>query len=174
MKNQKRFVRTIVLLLSIITVSVTTSLAQQTQRDPLAGLKRVIMQAGAPALTAQQEADLNTLITNFQNAQPSEPDAALEAARDAFDAAILAGDLAAATAQAAIIATRSAELHNLKLTAEATFEIGVLAVLKSGGQYDTLQQKLGNDRLLALVGSLAGHGFDGGFGGGPRGGHGRH
>src|SRR5207248_3996328 len=122
-------------------------------------------EAGALALTTTQETQLNTLITNFQDALPDEPDAIIEVAGAAFYTAILAGDLAAAQAQAAVIANRAATWVNVRLIAEAQFEIGVLAALKSGGQLDLLRQKLGDDRLLALIESLAGHPFDGG----PRG-----
>jgi hypothetical protein len=151
------------LLLNLIVATATA----QPARDPLRGLKRALTEANAPALTAAQETQLNTLITAYQDTLPDEPDAALEAARDAFDAAVLAGNLAAAQAQAAIIATRTAELTNNKLRAEAQFEIAALALLKSGGQYDPLVTKFGADRVLALVGSLVGHGFGGGPGRGP-------
>lgn len=172
MKIQNRVVSTTALLLCLLTASITVALAQQSTRDPLAGLKRAITQASAPALTAQQEADLNALITAYKDSLPDGPDAALEAAREAFDAAILAGDLTAATAQATIIANRTAALSSAHLVAEAKFEIAVLSILKTGGQFTPLQTKLGDDRLLALVGSLAGGGF--GEHGGPGGGPGRH
>ena len=67
-----------------------------------------------------------------------------------------------------IIANRSAVLLNNRLKAEITFEIGVLASLKSGGQLDALTTKYGSDRVLEIVRSLAGGGgFDGGCPGGP-------
>lgn len=173
MKIQKRFISTTILSLCLLTLGVATSLAQSSTRDPLAGLKRAITQATAPALTAQQEADLTALITAYKDSQPDEPDAALQTARDAYDAAILAGNLTAATAQAATISSRQATLSNSRLVAQATFEIAVLANLKTGGQFTALQTKLGDDRLLSLVGSLAGGGGFGGPGDGRGGGHGR-
>ena len=173
MKLQNRIVSTNVLMLFILAASVVTALAQPS-RDPLAGLKRAITQASAPALMAQQEADITALITAYRDSLPDEADDELAAAREAYDAAILAGNLAAATAQATIIANRTAALGNAKLVAQATLEIGVLAILKTGGQFTPLQTKLGDDRLLALVGSLAGHGAGPGGGRGPGGpGHGR-
>ncbi len=93
---------------------------------------------------------------------PDESDEVLEAAREAYDAAILAGDLAAAQAQATIIANRTAELTGAKLLAKAQFSIGALAVLKSGGQFDLLVAKFGDDRVLSLVESLIGHSGGGG------------
>jgi len=176
MKANGRLFGVFALMLCLTMAGFTTSFADHGQRDPLGFLKRAINQANAPVLTTVQETDLNTLITNYQNAQPAELDETLETAREAFSAAILAGDLAAAQAQAAIIAGRGAELANARLQALAKFEIDVLAILKNGGQYDPLVQKLGDDRVLSLVGSLAGQGGGGplggpGQGGGP--GHGR-
>jgi aconitase B len=138
------------------------------QRDVLGALKRAITAANAPALTAQQETDLTTLITALKEAQPTEPDEALETAREALDAAILAGDLTAATTQATTIATRAAELKSASLLLEAKFAIDVLANLKTGGQYDALVQALSTDRLLGLINGLSGQGFGGGGGRGPR------
>ncbi len=170
MKTQNRIVRTTLFLICLLALGVTSALAQGSTRDPLAGLKRALTQANAPALTATQESALTALITAFRDAQPDEPDAALATARDAYEAAILAGDQTAANAQAVIISNRIAALTNTRLQDEAKFEIAVLAILKNGGQFIPLQTKLGNDRLLGLVGSLAGGGF-GGHDGGP-GGHG--
>lgn len=152
-------------LLLICILSSATSFADQgRERDPLAGLKRAISQANAPTLTTQQETDLTTLITNFKNALPDEPDAALEAARDAFDAAILAGNATAAATAATAIANRTAVLLNDRLKAEATFQLAVLTLLKNGGQLAPLTTKYGDDRVLDIVRSLNGGGFGGGRG----------
>jgi hypothetical protein len=174
MKFQKQF-RTTILSLCLLTIGIATAMAQSSTRDPLAGLKRAITQASAPALTAQQEADLTALITAYKDAQPDEPSEELQTAREAYDAAILAGDQTAANAQAVIISNLLATASNTKLQTQARFEIAVLASLKAGGQFTALQTKLGDDRLLALVGSLAGGpgGGPGGPGGGRGGGHGR-
>jgi hypothetical protein len=166
MKSQVKLAGVAFLLLCLVAAGATTTTAQQT-RDPLRGLKRAITEANAPALSADQETQLNTLITAYRDALPDEPDAALEAARDAFDAAVLAGALTAAQAQATIIANRTAELTNTRLRAEAAFEIAALASLKTGGQYDPLVAKFGAERVLALVGSLVGRGPGGGPGRGP-------
>ncbi|MGH9838289.1 MAG: hypothetical protein ACREEM_05860 [Blastocatellia bacterium] len=169
MKLRERYVSITVLLLCAIVANVTMAMAQRTpQRDPLASLKRAITEANAPALTTMQETQLNTLITNFKDVLPDEPDEALEAALDAYDAAILAANLTAAQAQAMIIAARLAQLNNARLQAEAKFKIDALALLQSGGQLAPLKQKFGDDRVLGLVGSLVGRGFGGGPGrGGP-------
>jgi len=167
MRLRERFASITVLLLCAIAANATMATAQRApQRDLLTSLKRAITEANAPALTTAQETQLNTLITNFRDALPDEPDEALEAARDAYDAAILAGNLTAAQAQAMIIAARFAQLNNARLQAEAKFKIDALAVLQSGGQLAPLKQKFGDERVLGLIDSLAGRGF----GGGPRGG----
>lgn len=166
MKTQNRIVSTALFLVCLLALGVTSALAQRPTRDPLAGLKFALTQANAPALTATQESALTALITAFKDAQPDEPDAALVAARDAYDAAVLAGNQTAANAQAVIISNRLAALNNTRLQDEAKFEIAVLAILRNGGQFIPLQTKLGDDRLLALIGSLA-HGGFGGRGDGP-------
>ena len=169
MKSRKRLINIAILILCIITASVATALAQHGfQRDPLAFLKRAITAANAPTLTTTEETQITTLITAFHNALPDEPDAIIEAARTAFDNAIIAGDLTAAKAQATIIANRTAVLVNTRLQAEATFKIGVLAVLKAGGQFNPLVTKFGNDRLLDILDSLTGHGLSHGPGHGSR------
>jgi hypothetical protein len=158
-----RFIITTALLICALALSSFMALADHgPTRDPLGVLKRAITQANAPALTAQQETDLNTLITNFRNAQPTEPDEALEAARDAYDAAILALDLTAAQTQATAIAARQAQLADARLKAEAQFKIAVLTNLQSGGQLALLRQQFSDDRVLEIVSSLIGRGFGGG------------
>ncbi len=143
------------LVLCAIVFNTSMAMAQSTiQRNPLRALKRAITEANAPALSTEQETQITALITQYQAALPDEPDEALQAARDAFNAALVAGDQAAAQTQAALIANRTAELLNARLNLEAQFTIGVFTVLKSGGQFDPLQQKFGDDRLLALVESL--------------------
>ena len=172
MKLRVRYASLSALLLCL---SVAATALAQTQRDPLAGLKRAITRANAPALTTQQETDLTALITAYRDAQPDEPDAQLETARDAFDAAIPAGNATAATTAAQAIATRSAALTLARLQAQATFEIAVRNNLNSGGQLTPLTTALGSEGVLRLLESLAGgHGFGGPGGGGPGGPGGRH
>jgi len=173
MMPRGKFASAIVLMLCAIAGGAVTTLAQpwpqRGERDSLGFLKRAITDANAPALTSDQETQLKTLITSFRDAQPDEPDDALQAAHDAYNDAILAGNLAAAQAQATIIANRSAELSKARLQALAKFHIDVQTVLKNGGQWEPLKTKFG-DRLVGIAGSLAGGPA---FGGGrPGGGHG--
>lgn len=175
MRSQVKLASLTALLLCVMAGSTALALAQRgLQRDALGFLKRALTEANAPALTSDQETQLNTLMTNFRNAQPTTPDAALEAAHTAYENAILAGDLATATAQATIIANRTAALSATRLQAEAKFDIDVLTILRNGGQLAPLTQKIGSDHILGLIGSLVGGGpFGGGRGFGPRGGPGR-
>jgi Spy/CpxP family protein refolding chaperone len=140
----------------IAAVATWASTPQGRERDPLGGLKRGIAEAGAPALTSEQETQLKNLIDNLRQGRPQAPDEALRAAHEAYRNAIFAGDLAAAQAQAAIITSRTSELSNARLQADAKFKIDVLAVLRSGGQLDPLKQKLGDGRLFGLISSLSG------------------
>lgn len=180
MRMQGRFVSSRALLLCVMISSAIIAVAQpqqRPQRDALGFLKRALTEATAPALTAAQETQLNALIASFREAQPDGPDEQLDEARTAYNNAVLAGDASTAAAQTAIIANRSAALTTTRLQADAQFKIAVLAVLKSGGQWDALQQKFGAERVLGIVGSLAGgRGFGGpggpGHGFGPRSGDG--
>src|SRR5215475_1317540 len=100
---------TVMVMLICATVSgvIMVAAQQRPQRDPLGFLKRAITEANAPALSADQETQLTTLITNLHASRPKGPDETLKAAHTAYNAAILAGDLAAAQAQITIIANRT-------------------------------------------------------------------
>lgn len=167
MTNWTNWTQRIVVALGMIVISTAGVFAQGRPQDPLAPLKRAISQASAPTLSPAQEAALTTLINAYKTALPEESDEVIEAAREAYDAAILAGDLAAAQVQATILTTRGAQLLDARLQATAQLSIGSIAVLKSGGQYDPLITKYGTDRVLHLV-SL--QDVRGGVGGGPGGG----
>jgi hypothetical protein len=135
-------------------------------RAPLGFLKRALEQAGAPALTSQQETDLNALITSFRATVPAEPDELLRAAHDAYAEALIAGDVAVAEAQATIIAGRQAQLTATRLTTEAKFLVSMLSILKTGGQLDALIRQF-DDRVIGVVRSLLGPGGPWGGPGGP-------
>lgn len=122
----------------------------------LSSLRRAIAQANAPALTTEQETQIAALVTAYRNALPDDDDEALEAARDAFDAAVLAGNAAGAQAQTQIIANLNAANTTARLNAEAAFEIAVLALLRTSGQLTPLVTQFGNDRVLSLIDGLIG------------------
>ena len=142
------------------------------QHDPLAGLKHALTEAGAPALSTQQEQQLTQLIeTARENHQkgPNDPNEMMEAARRAYDNAIVAGNLAAANAQAAIIAQQISADATTHLQAEAKFKIDALNVLKgNANQITALTQRFGTAGLSHLLNSLAG-GPGGSGGHGPAG-----
>src|SRR5262245_7996542 len=167
MKLPARLIIVTLILICAVAGGVIMATAQQRpQHDPLGFLKRAITEANAPALTTDQETQLTTLITNFHDAQHKGPDETLEAAHKAYNAAILAGDLAAAQAQVAIITSKGSELSSARMQALAKFQIDFLTVLKAGGQLDPLKQKFG-DRLLGILGPFAGGRPFGGRPGGP-------
>jgi hypothetical protein len=155
MNNKFNQLKAMAISMLVLVTASTCVNAQGRPSDPLASLKRSITLAGAPALSTTQETALNSLITEFKNAQPDEADEVLETAREAYDAAIIAGDLSAAQVQITIITTRTAQIQDGRMQEQAKFGIAVLAVLKSGGQYDLLVTKFGSDRVLSLVLQLA-------------------
>ena len=159
-------------LLCLLAASAPLALAQRgPQGGPLDFLKRALTDAGAAALTAEQETKLQELSTAYREARkPAGPDEALKAAHEAYDAALLNGDLAGAQAQATLIANQSAQVMAKQLQTQAKYFIDVAAVLKSGGQWEALKQKFGEDRLVRLLGGPGGG--PGGPGGGRPGGPG--
>jgi hypothetical protein len=132
-------------------------------------LNRALADAGAPALSTTQEQQLNALITTARSSRQGRgPSAEVQAARTAYDNALLAGDTNTAVAQAAIIASATTADLRARLEADANFVVQALNVLKSNGdQIGALQRSIGNAGLLRLISSLAG-GPGRGFGGGPR------
>lgn len=168
MKNVKdrwRNVAGVVLLTMLVAAGLVSAAAQrpggpQQPPDVLAGLKHALEEAGAPALSTAQEDQLKDLITAFRQAQrQQEPSEALQAAHRAYDAAILAGNLAVAQAQATIIANAQAAAANARLQAHAKLQIDVLNVLKTNAnQVALLQQRFGSAGLTHLLAAVAGGG----------------
>ena len=155
--NMNNSLKSIALSCVLVLGSATMALGQGRTPDPLAALKRAISQASAPALSTAQETALTTLITEYRESLPNDEEETIATAREALDAAILAGDLAAAQVQITIIASRVAQIQDARMVAEAKLAIGSIAVLKSGGQYTPLVTKYGTDRVLQLV-TLSGPG----------------
>lgn len=158
MKLQGRLLGTALLLGAMASSSILALAAGPGGRGGgLSALQRALSQANATALTTDQQTQIAALVTAYRNALPDDDDdTALEAARDAFDAAVLAGNAAGAQAQARIIANLLAANSAARLNAEATFEIAVLALLRTGGQLTPLVTQFGNDRVLSLIDGLIG------------------
>jgi len=142
------------------------ALAQSTTApDHLAQLKRALQAASAPALTSDQETSLNTLIASFRSSHtPQPPNAAVQAAQNAYDNAILKGDVGGAVAQVVTLANNMATNTTTRLQDGATFAVGVVGVLGTGS-VNLLVTKFGTSRTARLLESLAG---GPGFGPGPR------
>lgn len=161
------FVASMLLCLSV------AAFAQRPQFDPLMRLKQALQSANAAALTTAQEDQLKALIQQARDAHPGAPDPALEAAHDALEAAIFAGNQAAADAQAAIIANLSSAMMSNRLKGHTAFTIQAINVLKANqAQLDALVQKIGSSGVVQLMGSLVGGGFGGPGGSGGPGGQG--
>ncbi len=178
MKTQSCRIKTATVLLALA-IGVASAMAQPQQRPPMpppdgvAQLNEALAAAGAPALAPAQESALRALIGEFRGAGPKAPDAALAAARAAYENAILNGDAAAAANQARIIANAQAADMLERETDAALFAINALTILKAdAAQYGALIAKLGENGLLRLVLNLAGGGPGGGPGRGARGGPG--
>jgi hypothetical protein len=177
MRN-KHFAPMVVVLLTLCIFAIIPAWAQirrmaqntpgtQQQRDPLAFLKQALTKVGASALDSTQETELNTLITNFRNAnKPSAPDAAEQAARHAYANAILAKDPTSATIAADNLASLLSARQRTMLEAEASFQIQALTYLHSD-QVAALQSKVGNNGILRVLQSLIEPGFGPGMMGRP-------
>lgn len=151
---KKHYSRSILSLLALLFLVVPG--AALAQRDPLAGLKRALAGAGAPALTSAQQEQLTALIQAFRDAhKPQAPDTVAQEARGAYQSAILKGDAAGAQAQADIIADQMALQARTRLKDAAKFQIDVLNVL-SRDQVGALQQHVGSAGLSRVLGSLSG------------------
>ena len=145
------------------------------EMDPLRPLKQALEDAGAQQLSSDQEGQLRALVKSFHDSQPRPgPDDPMRAAHRAYDQAILAGDVAAAQAQATTIANQMAATGSAQLRAEAGFQVQVLNILKAAGnQLPALLQRFGSAGLPGLLKSpLGGPGFGppqgpGGPGGNP-------
>jgi len=125
--------------------------------DPLMELKQALADAGASALSTQQEQQLTQLIEAVRESRPKGPNETLQAAHRAYDNAVIAGNVAAANAQAAIIAQQVGTDTNAHLQAEAKFKIDALNVLKNNAnQVAALTQRFGTAGVSHLLNSLAG------------------
>ncbi|MBP6820141.1 MAG: hypothetical protein KA368_01285 [Acidobacteria bacterium] len=167
MNKSKMSLKVIFMATMMLCLSVAALAQQRPQFDPLMRLKHTLQSANAPALSTAQEDQLKALIQQAHDAHPGAPDPALQAAHEALEAAIFAGNQAAADAQVAIIANLSSAMMSNGLKGHATFTIQALAVIKSNqAQLDALVQKIGSAGVVELMGSLVGGpGRPGGLGG---------
>lgn len=171
----RRNIKSTIVLAGIFMMAVAGSgWAQKTAPDPLRGLKRALEQAGATALITTQEEQLKTLIQTYRDNQSHEPSEEVQAAREAYDAAILAGNQVAANTQAVVLANLHATAMAARLQAAAKFKLDAIAILQTNGdQAGALRTKFGDEGFLRILGGLTGGGRGGaGFGGPGQGGPG--
>jgi len=161
-------------LAAVCVIAVLPIMAQTTTnmpaRDPLMPLKRALETAGAPALTAAQETQLNTLISGFRTANvPQQPTAAVQAARAAYESAIIGGDLSGAGTQIKVLVNERVARQTDTMTALAKFSITALGVLAANpDQTKLLLKQVGNRGVVRVLEALAGGpGIGGGRMGGP-------
>ena len=171
MKKTETSLKTILLAVLALSLSVAVFAHSRPQFDPLGRLNHALQSATAPALSAAQEDQLKALIQQAREAHKSiTADPAVKAARDAFDAAILAGDQGAANAQAGILANLMATANSNRMKDQANYTIQALNVLKTNqAQIDALTQKFEAAGVVHLLGSLFGGPGRPGGPGGPRG-----
>lgn len=124
--------------------------------QPFGAIKRALEEAGAPALSADQESQLAEIARAFHESLPK-PDESLRDAHAALDNAVLAGDTGAAQAAANALAGLQSSQLSARLSAEAAARIQVLNVLKANdAQVTALVQRFGNEGLARLLGSVFG------------------
>jgi len=164
----------LLLCVAVAGVQLTTAQGTRPARDTLGGLKRALQEAGAAALTSDQETALNTLIASFrENNRPQGPSTELQAARKAYNDAILAGNADAAKAAQAQVDSLITAGSAARQQARINFQVAAIKIL-TGAQVTALVQKFDEGRVVGLIGSLAGgpggpRGFGHGFGRRPDG-----
>lgn len=173
MKTITRLLRTSIMslfCLSLVAGGFLGVTAQQPpmQPDILAPLKGALSAAGAPALTAQQEVQLRSIVSTYRRDNQPPPSTTLQSAHRTYDEAIVMGDLATAQSQAATIATQTAARIRSELQSQANFKIQVIMVLKTNDdQVGFLVKRFGSEGVSRVLGALAGGGEGPGRGPGP-------
>lgn len=126
-------------------------------RDSLRVLRLALREAGAPALTGQQEDALRSLLVTYRLSRrpPQQILAVLQAARRAYDEAIVAGDSVTAKSQATTIANQSAALISTTLQGETDVKVGIVNVLKQNeAQLSLLVKRFGTRGVARLLDAL--------------------
>jgi len=160
---------------------VTLVSAQPRGRQPLGGpldsievLRSGIEEAGAAALSSEQEKQIQAVIDSIRHTLASrQPDEALGQALSAYREAVIAGNLATAKSAAADLAAKEAENSRTRLEEQADWTIQLLALLTPDQMNQLIAQfdKEGTFQLLHRVirRPTGGPGFPGGPGMGPMG-----
>ena len=105
-------------------------------------------------MTQQQQDQLQELIQAYRSAQKATvSNSDIQSARQSFEKAVLSGDSTGATAATDALASAMTASLPKRLEALADFEVKAVGILRP--QASALQQQLGNNRLVALLESLA-------------------
>jgi len=166
--------------LLFLLVAITASVSAQPPDRPMRGagpmnavsfLKQALEEAGATALSSDQETQIQALIDSIrQTLMSQEPDAGLQAALSAYQEAVLSGNLTGAKSAAATLAAKETQNSQARLEEQANWIIQLMALL-TPDQLNKLIAKFetaGTFRIFAgLTGRMGGRGFPGGPGAGP-------
>ena len=137
-------------------------------------LNRVLSNAGAPELSAEQEDAITALMEAHRENRPErQRDQGNVELHAAYEDAILAGDLETAQAIAAQLAEAMTARMTERLQAQAEFQIELLGILDPTSQLAVLIEQEGTRGILRLFGPNGRRGQGGRSGGGqnfgPRG-----
>jgi hypothetical protein len=139
--------------------------------NPVSFLKQALEEAGATALSSDQETQVQTLIDSIRQALTSqEPDAKLQAALSAYQESVMSGDLAGAKTAAATLAARETQNSQTRLEDQANWIMQLMALL-TPDQVSKLIAKFETAGAFRIFAGVTGHmGFRGFPGGGMPGG----
>lgn len=138
--------------------------------NPVAFLKQALEQAGATALSADQEKQIQTLVDSIRQTQDAkQPNADLQGALSTYRDAVLSGNLNAAKSAAGTLADKEAAASQARLEEQAGWIIQILAIL-TPDQLNKLVAKFDTNGTFGILQRLTGPGMFGrGFHGGPGG-----
>jgi len=159
-------------------VTLTTPVAAQPPEPPQPGadrptamafLKHALEEAGATALSADQETQIQGLVDTMRESSASrQPDESLITALSAYRNAVVAGDMTGVKSAAATLALKEADNSRLRLEDQATWIIQILALL-APDQLNKLIARFEPDGTFQILQrlTLGGRGFPGAPGRGP-------
>jgi hypothetical protein len=133
-------------------------------------LNRALEDAGATALSSDQETQIQALLDSIRKTLVSqEPDAELQAALSAYQQAVLSGNLTGARSAATALAAKETQRSQTRLEQQADWIIQLTALL-TADQLNKLIAKFetaGTFRILERLVGPMGRGFPGVPGAGP-------
>ena len=146
-----------VILVGLVLVGTQFVLAQgppnDGKRSNLRGLQRALEQVGGAELSVGQQEGLKALISDFRTGFQGQEPGEMRAVHEAYNAAILAGDINTAEAQAEVISALSTDHIRARLSAEAGVKIKILGIL-TAAQIDAISAHMGFQGLNGILSSL--------------------